>query len=106
MKNKKQIALILAVALLAAAGGCGNQKTEEGKINLSVGLWPDETNPESLKKQNALKDKFMAAHPNINIIPDTYAFDTKTFMMKASADQLPNLYSTWFTEISNIIKQG
>ena len=106
MKIKKQIALILAVALLAAAGGCGNQKTEEGKINLSVGLWPDETNPESLKKQNALKDNFMAAHPNINIIPDTYAFDTKTFMMKASADQLPNIYSTWFTEISNIIKQG
>ena len=108
MKTKKTVSIILAAAiLLSMAAGCtGKNKTQEGKINLSVGNWPDETNAESLKKQNALKDKFTEAYPDINIIPDTYAFDTKTFMMKASADQLPNIYSTWFTEISNIIKQG
>ena len=31
MKIKKQIALILAAALLTAVGGCGNQKAERGK---------------------------------------------------------------------------
>ena len=105
MKVKKEIALILALASLAVAGGCGKQ-TEDGKVTLKVGNWPDETSADALDKQNALKDKFMEANPGIDIVSDTYTFDTKTFMMKASADQLPNLYSTWFTEIDSIIKQG
>ena len=103
MKIKKEMALVLALAALT--GGCAKQ-ADDGKITLKVGNWPDETNAESLTKQNELKDKFTEANPDINIVPDTYTFDTKTFTMKASADQLPNLYSTWFTEIDNIIKQG
>ena len=103
MKIKKEMALVLALAALT--GGCAKQ-ADDGKITLKVGNWPDGTNAESLTKQNELKDKFTEANPDINIVPDTYTFDTKTFTMKASADQLPNLYSTWFTEIDNIIKQG
>ena len=106
MKMKKTISLTLAALLLAAASGCGSDKTEDGKISLSIGNWPDETMSESLKKNNKLKDEFMAAHPNIIVKGDTYRFDTKTFTMKASANQLPTIFNTWFTEINNIIKQG
>ena len=106
MKMKKTISLTLAALLLAAASGCGSDKTEDGKISLSIGNWPDETMKESLKKNNKLKDEFMAAHPNIIVKGDTYRFDTKTFTMKASANQLPTIFNTWFTEINNIIKQG
>lgn len=106
-KMKKSILLALTAALLlSAASGCGNKKEVDGKVNLSVGLWPDETQPEALESRNKTKDKFMAENPDINIIPDTYAFDTKTFTMKASAGQLPNLYVTYFTEIQQTIKSG
>ncbi len=104
MKTKKFLSLLLVAALsMAMTTGC---KKESGKVNLSVGLWPDETQAEALAKKNAKKDEFMAENPDINIIPDTYAFDTKTFTMKAAANQLPNLYVTYYTEISQIIKSG
>ena len=86
MKLKKTISGVLTTLLLTAASGCGNGE-ESGKINLKVGLWPDETTPESLATQNKTKDEFMAANPDINIIGDTYKYDTKTFTMKASANQ-------------------
>ena len=104
MKNKKQIALVLAAAsLLSMAAGCGGANKEvDGKINLKVGLWPDETQEKSLEKQNQLRDEFMEAHTDINIIPDTYKYDTKTFNMKANANQLPNMFKPWFTEIKQL----
>ena len=104
MKLKKNISVVLTTLLLTAASGCGTG--ESGKINLKVGLWPDETTPESLATQNKTKDEFMEANPDINIIGDTYKYDTKTFTMKASANQLPNMFKPWFTEIQQIIRQG
>ena len=74
MKIKKEMALVLALAALT--GGCAKQ-ADDGKITLKVGNWPDGTNAESLTKQNELKDKFTEANPDINIVPDTYTFDTK-----------------------------
>ena len=107
MKFQKCIALGLAAVMMAAlAGGCGSSGEEKGKIKLKIGGWSDETQPEALETQNKLRDEFMEANPGINIISDTYKYDTKTFTMKATANQLPNMYKPWFTEISQIIKQG
>ena len=107
MKMKRNVSLIAAAALLAASlAGCGSNKDESGKLSLKIGSWPDETNKESLNNQNKIKDEFMEANPDINLIGDTYKYDTKTFTMKASADQLPNMFKPWFTEIQQIIRQG
>ena len=108
MKTKKNIALFLAAVLMAgAASGCGGKKENaDGTISLSVGLWPDETNPKNLESMNKQKDEFMAANPDITIVPDTYKYDTKTFTMKAAANQLPNMFKPWFTEIKQLIKAG
>ncbi len=108
MNRKKIIALFLAAAALTGiVSGCGNsQKQEDGKINISIGLWPDNTNQKALDTANKQKDDFMLQNPDINILPDTYKYDTKTFTMKASANQLPNMFKPWFTEIKQIIKQG
>ena len=50
MKTKKSIALFLAAVLMVGtASGCGEKnENDDGKISLSVGLWPDETNPKNL----------------------------------------------------------
>ena len=108
MKFSKKTSMILAaLILISMASGCGKGGKEvNGKINISVGNWPDETTQSVLDTQNKMRDEFMAEHPDINIIADTYRFDTKTYTMKAAANQLPTLYKTWFTEIKQIIKAG
>ena len=59
---KKSILLALTAALLlSAASGCGNKKEVDGKVNLSVGLWPDETTPEALESRNKTKDNLLKA---------------------------------------------
>lgn len=105
MKMKKIAALSLAAVMAMSLCACGNQSSGR-KTSISVGLWPNETQKETLEMQNKNKDNFMAANPDIEIIPNTYQYDTKTFMMKASAKQLPTMYRTFFTEISQIVNQG
>ena len=107
MKFKKATAFVLAMMCAATViSGCGNNKIVDGKINVSIGEWPDETNKDNLEKQNKMKDEFMKANPDINIIPDTYKYDTQTFNMKASGNQLPTAFRTWFTETQQLIKAG
>lgn len=108
MKMRKSIALFLAAVAMLSAAGCGgsSNKEVEGKINLSVSDWPDETNQKGLEKKNKMRDDFMAQNTDINIIGDTYKWDSKTFTMKAAAGQLPTMYWTRFTEIQPNIRGG
>lgn len=105
MKFKKTTALLAALIAVGALGGCGAEK-DNGKIKLSVSNWPSDTDGESLAIQNKTRDGFMEANPDIDVIGDTYKYDTKTFTMKATANQLPTMYKTFFTEIKQIIKNG
>lgn len=109
MMFKKTIALGLASVLLAAAAyGCTekNAADTEGGVTVSIGNWPGETDVDALEVQNARVAKMKEVYPDITIVPDTYRYDTQTFTMKASANQLPDAYNTWFTEIKQIIKAG
>lgn len=108
MKKRRIVALGLAAMLaVTTLAGCGiGSGGSDGKVTISVGNWPDETKPEALKDKNRIKDEFEAKNPDIKIVSDTYGFDTKTFTMKAAADQLPTMFTTYFTEISTIIKNG
>lgn len=111
VKFQKSTAIGLCAVLLAAGlSGC-NKSTEqtgeqEGKINISIGNWPDETQPEAQAVREDQLEQMKEKYPDINVIPDTYKYDTKTFTMKASANQLPTQYNTWFTEINKIIDAG
>lgn len=108
MKLQKSISIALSLALSAALlTGCGPKNTEEdGRIKVSVGCWPDETQKSSLEKREKMRADFMEKNPDINIVPDTYNYETKTFTMKAAAGQLPNLIRPWYTEINMLIEQG
>lgn len=109
VKFTKNIALgLAAISLIGMFSGCKAEtgKKEEGKINISVGNWPDETNPEGVANQEKLVEGFEKENPDINVIGDTFRYDTKTFTMKAAAGQLPTMYKPWFTEINQIIDAG
>lgn len=109
MKFQKTMAFGLAAVMFAAGlAGCkkqGNVETD-GKVNISIGNWPDETDPKGQEMLENYRKQMMEKYPDINVIADTYAYDTKTFTMKASANQLPTCFNTWFTEVGKIIKSG
>ena len=67
MKLKKAIAIALAIASVTAVAGCKKGNNADGKVTLSIGVWPDETEPEALKSKNELKDEFMAENPDIKV---------------------------------------
>lgn len=97
------MALVLSTAALS---GCGSVKTgnEEGeKIKFSVGGWPTEEGTE-LDLANEKKAAFETMYPQYEIVPDTWKFTVDTFYVKAASKQLPNLYSTNFTEVAQIIE--
>ena len=115
MKFQKVMALGLAsIMAVASLTACGNKtetpsnvsdKKVEGKINLTVGGWPNETNPASVEKYMDYARQFGEKYPDVNIIPDTASYaDAKIFQPKAAAGQLPTVYTTHFTEIQKTIR--
>ncbi len=109
MKMKKIIALGLAGVVAAAVmTGCGGtQTTEDGKINLEIGGWPDETQTALVETYNGYKQALEEMNPDVNVVPVTGNFsDEKNFMMKASANMLPTTYTTHYTEVQKTIKNG
>lgn len=111
MKLKKVLALALAasmsVAVLSSCGGKENATTENGKVVITVGNWPDEeTNPKGYETRMQMKADFEAKYPDIEIKPDSWAYDMKTFAAKAEGGTLPTVYNTFATELRKIINLG
>ena len=107
MKTKKIIAMVLcALIAIGMLSGCGQEKkSDDGKVSISIGNWKTE-GQDGYDLQMERLEQFRADHPEIDIQPDTYAYDTKNFIAKATAGQLPTAYDTYFTEIKQIAKQG
>lgn len=97
---------IFLAAMLSVSALTGCQKGTSGVTEVSIGAWPTESQPELLEQQNEYKQQFEEQNKDVRIIPNTYKFDTKTFMVKAGANQLPNLYNTYFTETKKNISHG
>lgn len=107
-KKMKVVAMMLSgVIALSVMGGCGKSadKDENGKTIVSIGGWPekDGTGKDNAEKQKA---EYEEANPQFKIVPDTWQFDLKSFYAKAAGGQLPTLYSTHFTEASQLISAG
>ena len=103
-------AVIAAVTLtMALFSGCGkkavNDKDEQGRTVISVGSWPTKKG-KTLDDMNARKATFEAENPDSVIKPDSWVFDIKTFYAKATGNQLPTLYTTFYTEMSQIIEEN
>ena len=109
-KVKKAVALMtvgaLAMLIFASCGKKTENVTDEnGRTIISVGSWPSK---EGQEKQNMedRKQKFETDNPEFVIQPDNWSFDLKSFYAKAAGGQLPVLFNTNFTEVSQIINAG
>lgn len=103
---KKSIAGILILAVMSLSVFAGGQKEEAGKVQLKLGIWPEESQTAEVGINMALKEKFEAMYPDIEVIPSFYKYAPDTFMPLAASGELPTVYETWFTEPQKIIDNG
>jgi len=98
-------ALTLSVGMLAGCGADVSDKNEQGQTVISIGSWPAKEGKD-LEYYTNRKNLFEENNPDVQIVPDTWAFDIKTFYPKAAGGQLPTVYNAHFTESSSIIDSG
>ena len=109
---KKIISIMLAAVMaIGMLSGCGEKKnaglTEDGKILLTVGNWPDpEANPTGYDTAMKRKEAFEEKYPEIHVEPDYWKYDIQTFVAKAEGETLPVIYNTFATEAKKIMDLG
>lgn len=102
-KFTKIISALLCISCAAAAlsgcktGGAGN---DEEYVSIVVVNWPQETSPETRAVYEGYVEKLQEKYPNIIVKGEEYGYSPDTFLPKAAANQLPNLYTTFYSEKS------
>jgi multiple sugar transport system substrate-binding protein len=96
------VSAVLSVSILTSCGSSGKNKTADGKTIISVGDWPQK---EGVDKDNIeeSKAKFEAANTDVQVQPDAWKFELKSFYAKAAGGNLPTVYKTNYTEANQII---
>lgn len=87
--------------------GCGTSKQAgtDGKVEISIGGWPEKGTEAYDTKMEQVK-RFNEKYPDISIVGDTYKYAVNTFTAKATAGTLPTVIPTWFTEVDKIVEAG
>ena len=107
--TKAVLTMTICSVTICGLSGCGNKNAnvtdDKGRTIVTVGGWPTK---EGTEKQNIeeRKQKFEADNTEFVIQPDNWSFDLKSFYAKAAGGQLPVLFNTNFTEVSQIINAG
>ena len=103
MKAKKLLSIALASMLaITSLTGCGKK---DEKVSISIGNSPVEG---QAGYDNYMKriNEFRADHPDWEVEASSFIYDTKKFMAKAAAKQLPTSFVPPLTEIETISKAG
>ena len=108
LKKMKVIALLLSVVMCATMfAGCGTPTEEEREIIITIGNWPTRAGrPTDFELYEQYKKDFMEKYPNIGIRTDEWAWTPDTFLPRAEAGTLPNMYRVTYTEPGKIIRSG
>lgn len=108
-KIMRAFALVVVLAMsVAALTGCGkkvNDKDEQGRTIISVGGYPSKDGNDRDSWDETIA-RFEKENTDVVIKPNTWTYDLKSFYAKAEGGQLPNVFSTAYTEISAVIDGG
>jgi ABC-type glycerol-3-phosphate transport system substrate-binding protein len=99
--NKSLVMLIL-LFIPVFLFGC----KDDGRIKISIGMWPDETLKKDVQMFKTWEEKFEADFPQYDIVADSYTYSPDTITAKATANQLPVVFQTYFTEPQKLISNG
>ncbi len=104
---KKVLSVLLAGALcVVPLAGCNGDKKSDEKVVIEIGTWPTDSNPAEQARYEKVKAQFEADFPNVEVVPNEWAYDVKSFLPQAASGQLPTMYKTYFTEIERIGGSG
>jgi len=131
-KMKKLLSLLLCLALsMSLLVACGTKKEETAetpadntttevtkaaepteapapaeKVQLTLGIWPEDTLTADVEMHNGYVKTFNATHPNVEVVPAYYKYATDTFVPLAESGNLPVIFETWYTEPQKLINGG
>ncbi len=95
-------AAVMGAAALFSFAGCGKGN---GKITVSIGMWPDSTLTQDVAMFEEWERQFEADYPEYDIVADKYDYSADTIAAKATAKQLPTVFQTYFTEPQKLIER-
>lgn len=95
-------AAVVGAAALFSFAGCGKGN---GKITVSIGMWPDSTLTQDVAMFEEWERQFEADYPEYDIVADKYDYSADTIAAKATAKQLPTVFQTYFTEPQKLIER-
>ena len=107
--NFKRTAALALVGILAVScfAGCGkgSDKDEQGRTIIEVGGYPVKEGV-AMDNFDAKIETFMKDNPDVNVKGNTYGFSVDTFFSKAAGGQLPNIFTTAYTEVQTCVGSG
>lgn len=75
-------------------------------IQLTLGIWPEDTLTADIEMHQGYVKTFNATHPNVEVVPAYYKYATDTFVPLAESGNLPVIFESWFTEPQKLINGG
>ena len=93
---KKFLAALLAVAMVFSMTACGDGKSADGKVKLSMWCIATEADSNRASYENAIKD-MQAKYPDIEFTWEAFENQSYKTKIKAaiSADDMPDIFFTW-----------
>jgi len=79
---------------------------KEEQIELTLGIWPEETLTAEIELHKQYVEEFEKTHPNVKVVPAYYKYAVDTFVPKAEAGTLPVIFETWYTDTQKLINGG
>mgnify|MGYP000976212589 CR=1 FL=1 len=99
--RKLLVSLLIFGILLFS--GCTD---DDDRIKVTIGMWPEEVLTKDVEMFKKWEKNFERDYPQYDIIPDHYTYSPETVNAKATSNQLPVVFQTYFTEPKKLIANG
>ncbi len=102
---KKKLICLAIVTVMMCALLCACQP-DNGKIKISVGFWPENSQKSDVAMYEEWKANFEADYPQYEIVAEPYQYSPETVAAKGNTGNLPTIFQTYFTEPAMLIEEG
>lgn len=75
-------------------------------LQLTLGIWPDDSDAEGIALQESYTAEFTAAHPDITVVPARYTYSVDSFNQMAKSGALPVIFRVYEGAVHRILNSG
>ncbi len=106
MKKTVLLLLCLVLVTLPVMSLTACKKTDDDKIEISIGFWPEKSQKSDVAMYEEWAAAFERDHPQYKIVPEPYTYSPETVSAKGNQGKLPTIFQTYFTEPDMLIREG